>query len=702
MIRKTLFLLLFSLSILTYGNINQDNLTVEQQIDHLHNKAFNLWLNYPDSAMNFVRESYNLSVGLNDKALISKSLRYIGAVLYYQGDYDSVIYYCTKSYNIAVDIRDSSLMNNALNNIGLANYNLGSYQNALEYLLRSLNMKKAQKEKYGLAITVNNIGLVYDKLKDYKQARRYFIEALDIAKQQNDNNLILYSQNNIALTYVGEQNLSEAEKYYRMSMDVDIDNKVWKSVTYCGLGQVYQVRKEYDKSRAYFLQSLSLREEVGDRRGISEILYFQSNEYKLNGKYDSALFLLDKSQMLAEEIRAKDRIFKNYELYVDIYSIIGDHESAFNYQTKLLKLRDTLFNENMARNLSDIKLKIQEEENLRQMAVKEKQIEENKSFVIFLIIVIILVVLIAVLTFNQVKVNLKKNKMLAIRNQEISQQKEEIEAQKESLIEKNGQLESAHRMIRNQNEQLEKYNKKLLNTVDEKSDQLKERNDQLMLANLELDNFIYKSSHDIKGPLATLLGVCNVALMEVKDEQSLEYFQMLYDTALGLNSILARLKTISDISSLELKFRIVDFSEIINTCVDQNRKIEGDEEIKVSYQIEDNLKCSSDEVLLDLIFFNIIQSVMKMRDGNVERDDIQIQISSDNKSLFIDVIDEGAGAQKNVLVDVFELFAKNALQHRSLGLGLYIVKQSVMKLGGTIILLDDNSRTHFKITLPLV
>ncbi|HNP19316.1 MAG TPA: tetratricopeptide repeat protein [Fulvivirga sp.] len=702
MIRNTLFLLLFILPFLVNGKIKQSKLTSEEKIDQLHNKAFQLWLNYPDSAMAFVRESYDLSVKLNDKALISKSLRYIGAVVYYQGEYDSVIYYCTKSYNIAFEIRDSTLMNNALNNIGLANYNLGSYQSALEYLLRSLNMKRAQNEKYGLSITVNNIGLVYDKLKDYKQARSYFIEALEIAKRQEDKNLILYSQNNIALTYIGEGNLSEAEKYYRMSMDVDIDNKVWKSVTYCGLGQVYQLKNKYDESRRYFRQSLSLRKEVGDKRGISEILYFQSNEYKLNAKYDSALFLLDKSQKLAEEIGAKDRIFENYALYVNIYSIIGNHELAFNYQTKLLNLRDTLFNENMARNLSDIKLKIQEEENLRQMAIKEKQIEKNKSFVIFLITVIILVVFIAVLTFYQVKVNLKKNKMLAIRNHEISDQKEKIEAQKESLVEKNRQLESAHRMIRNQNEQLEKYNKKLLSTVDEKSDQLKERNDQLILANLELDNFIYKSSHDIKGPLATLLGVCNVALMDITEEVAREYFQMLYDTAQGLNSILERLKTISDISSLELKFKLINFSEIINTCVDQNRKIEGDEDINVALKIPDELKFYSDVVLLDLIFFNIIQSVMKMRDDNDARGDIQIQISSETTGLLIDVIDEGGGANRNALGDVFELFAKNALQHRSLGLGLYIVKQSVMKLGGTIILLDDNSRTHFKITLPLV
>ncbi len=696
------YLLFCTFIFITWRSAGQESDSISQRvvIDELNTQTINLWLNFPDSAMNFAQRAYRISLTTNDEALVSKSLRLIGGVHYYLGNYDSVIYYCDQSLKIAIQIQDSILINNALNNLGLAHHNLGSYQNALEFLLRSLNIKKATKEGYGLALTTNNVGLVYDKLKDYNKARSYFLEALAIADSLDDTNLILYSQNNIAFTYLRQNDLEKAENYFRRSLAVDVDNKNWKSVTYNGLGQLYQIKGDFKTSRGYFDQSQYLRNEIGDKRGISEIYYFLSLEKLKATEYDSALYFLDLSQQMANNIGAKDRVFENLELYVEIYTATDRIKEAFEHQRHLVMLRDTLFNENMARNLAAIQLKIQEEENQKALAKKEEQLAENKRFVTFLIVVIFLILILVVITFYQAIVNSKKNKLLAARNEEINQQKEEIEAQKESLVEKNAQLENAHFTIRSQNEKLEKYNRQLKNAVEEKSDQLKERNDQLMLANLELDNFIYKSSHDIKGPLATLLGVCNVALLDIKEKHARHYFEMLNESAQGLNAILARLKTISDISSLELKFKPINFSAIILECIDQNKKIEGDPTISVHIDIQPNLVFISDYVLFDLIFFNIIQSVIKMRDFDEEVGDIEIVVKMEDKELVIDVIDPQSGNKNKELGDVFELFAKSALHHRTLGLGLYIVKQSVHKLGGNIVLLDDNSHTHFKISLP--
>ncbi|MTI39135.1 tetratricopeptide repeat protein [Fulvivirga lutimaris] len=699
------FLLIFFLALVFLPVVGQkdvsDSVSLKEEIQHLNQKTVSIWLNFPDSAMNYARLAYQKAKKLDDPKLLSSSLRLIGGVHYYKGNYDSVIHYSNLSLKIAQELQDSVLMNNVLNNLGLAHNNMGSYQNALEYLLRSLNLKKALKQEYGLVLNTNNIGLVYQNLKDYGTAREYFLEALDIAERQKDNNLILYSQNNAGFTYLSQNNLEQAENYFRRSMAIDVDNKNWKAVTFSGMGQVYQLRGQFKDSRVYFDKALELRHEIGDKRGISEIYYMLSNENYLNQNYDSALFHLNHSQKIAEEISAKDRIFDNYELFAKIYHDVGSIDNAFFYQDSLLRLRDVLFNENMARNLAGIQLKIQEEENQRALSLKEEELERERQFVIFLIVVIVLILITVVITLYQVRINKKKNKALNLRNQEISQQKVEIEVQKETLLEKNAQLETAQRTIKNQNDQLEKYNRQLKTAVDEQSDQLKERNDQLMLANLELDNFIYKSSHDIKGPLATLLGMCNVALLDVEEDKARNYFEMLNETALGLNSILARLKTVSDISSLDLKFREINFSKIIEECVEQNRKIEGDESISVKYKIDHDLSFVSDPTLLDLIFFNIIQSVIKMRDTDMDSHDILITLKKNKFELDVDIMDHESGPKNKELGDVFKLFAKSALHHRTLGLGLYIVKQSVIKLGGSIVLLDDENHTHFKIKLPI-
>ncbi|QSE96966.1 tetratricopeptide repeat protein [Fulvivirga lutea] len=693
---------LFLFIVFTFSiHSNGQNEQLKQKIDSLNQRTINLWLNYPDSAINYAYEAYRLSKLTDDQELICISLRLIGGAYYYLGDYDSVIVYNDKALKIAKEIENQELVNNALNNLGLANYSLGSYQNALEYLLRSLSLKRAIGQEYGLGTTLNNIGLVYERLKDYKKARAYFLEALEVAESQNDKDLILYSQNNTANTYLRENNLPRAEHYFQLSLAVDVDNKYWKSVTYAGLGQIYQRKSDYEKANGYLSKSAELRSTIGDKRGISEILYLQSKQALYKHNYDSAIELLNQSQSIAIEIGAKDRMFDNLEQYVEIYSEINDKSKAFEYQTKLLQLRDTLFNENLARNLASIQLEIQDEENQQLLAKKDKQLTANKRFVMVLIAVIILIVLLVVVVYNQLRINRKKNATLKIRNIEISVQNEEIEAQKESLEEKNSALERAQALIKAQNEKLEEYNKRLKSSVEEKSDLLKEKNDQLMLANIELDNFIYKSSHDIKGPLATLLGMCHVALLDIKEKKASEYFQKLYSSALDLNAILTRLKTISEISNLELNLDEIHIKKIISECIKQNKKIEGDESINVKLDIKLDKPMVSDSALMDLIFFNLIQSILKMRgDTNLEKA-IDILIDSDDSNIIIDVVDEGSASVKSELGDVFELFKKSALQHRTLGLGLYIVKQSILKLGGNIALLDDKNHTHFKITLPL-
>ncbi|UII29939.1 tetratricopeptide repeat-containing sensor histidine kinase [Fulvivirga ulvae] len=678
------------------------NTSEAARIDLLHTLVVKTWLNYPEDAMSYAREAYELSMMQGrDQQKIAKSLRLIGGVYYYLGNYDSVLFYSNKSLKIASEIRDTVLINNALNNIGLAYYNMGSYQSALENLLRSLNLKQAINEVYGKALTLNNIGLVYDKLKDYKKAREYFNEGLDVAIVSNDSNLELYSLNNIGITFLKEGDLARAKSFFERSLRLGVDNKNWNAVTYSGLGRVYQQLGAFEKSRKYLDASLGLREEISEKNGISEIYYYYSKEAQRKGDYDSAIILLNKSQEIAEEIGSKERMFENFSLFSDLYQQKGDINKAYEYKTNLLKLRDTLFNEALAHNLSAIQLKIQEEENQKILEKKERQLIINRKINIFLIIIFGLALLLAILIFYAYRHNKRINTILAERNFEILSQKEEIEAQKEVLISKNAQLEKAHALITEQNEKLATYNVHLQDKVEKSTQELEDRNQQLKMANLELDNFLYKSSHDIKGPLATLMGICNVALLDIKNDKALKYFKMLLQTSSGLNDILTRLKTISDINSLELKYKMINFEELIEKCIRQVRNIEGTDDFMVTYEIDSALKCYSDPLLVDLIFFNMIQNAVRFKVP--DRTSVsKIKITKgEGDWCVIHFLDNGIGIKDEDVNDIFQMFSKAALRHQTIGLGLYIVKQSAQKLGGDVMLQnDDKAYTHFRVTLP--
>lgn len=706
---RALLLALFFVSVSISVAYNQEANSIIKRLPHtsdaekiilLHDLVVSTWLNYPEDAMSYARQAYALSLDQNDQHNISKSLRLIGGVYYYLGNYDSVLIYSNKSLRIANEIRDTVLINNALNNIGLAYYNIGSYQNALENLLRSLNMKLAINEMYGRALTLNNIGLVYNKLKDYSKAREYFRQGLDVARATGNANLELYSLNNIGITFMKEGDLATAKTFFERSLNLKVDNKNWNAVSLSGLGQVYQLLGEYEKSRVYFAKSLAQREEIGERNGISEIYYYYSKEAQRKENYDSAINLLNESQRIAKEIGSKERMFENFSLFSELYQQKGNIRKAFEYQTRLLELRDTLFNENLAQNLSAIQLKVQEEENQKVLEQKERQLLVNRKFNTFLIIIFILALLLSFLILYAFRHNRKITALLGDRNAEILAQKEEIEAQKESLVSKNLQLEKAHIVITQQNEKLAKYNIHLQDKVDERTQELEVRNEELKMANLELDNFLYKSSHDIKGPLATLMGICNVALLDIKDVKALEYFKMLLNTSAGLNDILTRLKTISDINSLEVKFKSIEFEPMVEKCINQIKNIEGTDDFSITYEVEKGMKCFSDPRLIDLILFNMIQNAVKFKVPD-RTSLLKIKISKSDGNCTIHFLDNGIGIKEEDIKDIFQMFSKAALRHQTIGLGLYIVKQSVQKLGGEIMLLNDNKEyTHFRIVLP--
>ncbi len=148
-----------------------------------------------------------------------------------------------------------------------------------------------------------------------------------------------------------------------------------------------------------------------------------------------------------------------------------------------------------------------------------------------------LIFVFAITVYWYYKVQKRLGLDLTRKNQEIVSQKEEIESQKESIVLNHSELERAHAIIKDQNIELAQLNNKLQSTVDIRTKELEMANHELRFANLELDNFIYKSSHDIKGPLVRLLGVCHVALLDIQDEKSREYFLMLHKTAKHINEI---------------------------------------------------------------------------------------------------------------------------------------------------------------------
>ncbi|MDJ1496282.1 7TM diverse intracellular signaling domain-containing protein [Cytophagaceae bacterium DM2B3-1] len=293
---------------------------------------------------------------------------------------------------------------------------------------------------------------------------------------------------------------------------------------------------------------------------------------------------------------------------------------------------------------------------------------------------------------------LQKNKELEEkilkRTAQITEQKEEIEAQNTQLAQANETLLELQGTISLQNQQLAETNSQLEYIVEERTNKLKQ-------AVQELDTFIYRTSHDIRGPLARLLGLCLVANIDVKDTTALDYFEKLYYQALHLDSILTRLSVAYEINQSEIHIIPINFNKLQDDLL--NKVIFVDNFGRVDFQIEvdNNLYFESDYNVLLFMLSHLTENAIKFQDLKQKEPYVKICIQAVDHKLVIQITDNGIGIPASDVPYIFDMFSKAADKYRNTGMGLFMVKRAAAKLNGTVSLVESSSGlTQFQVVIP--
>lgn len=231
--------------------------------------------------------------------------------------------------------------------------------------------------------------------------------------------------------------------------------------------------------------------------------------------------------------------------------------------------------------------------------------------------------------------------------------------------------------------------------------ELEEKNKALELANEELDHFVYSASHDLKAPLSSILGLINIAKYEVKDKQLLDYFDRIENRVDRLTKFIKEVIEISRNTRTDVKPEKVSLNQIVDEVIENNNYLEGIEEIRVTKEIDIKESILIDRARLEVILNNLISNAMKYGDHRKQQQQIKIAAYMKKNKLLIEVADNGIGIPLEQQKKVFEMFYRGVQDKEGSGLGLYIVKNMVKKLGGNLKLYSvPGEGTTVAITLP--
>lgn len=354
-------------------------------------------VNY-ESGLRLALESAQWAERAGDLSRAGRAHKLIGVSAYYKGDYERSL----KHYHQAIDhyekAKDSSGLAYTLNELGNYTKKHGTKEKAIEYLNQAMNIFERLSDESGIANSCNNLGVVYEMLNDTSHALQLYTRAFQLYASIPDS----------------------------VGMSYGIDN----------MAGIYLIRKKYDKALALLARSVAIREKIHDEKALAITLNNMGEVYLSMQDPQGAIMYLERSLVLSAKTGFTDLRKHTMNLISEAYAATGNHKKAFEWQNAYAKLKDSLYNETMHRQITELSTKYEtvkkEKENslLREeKQVKELELSRKQNLIVLLVLSVALIVLSSIFIIYRIRAKQKELLAAERENQQQAQLKAVIETQ---------------------------------------------------------------------------------------------------------------------------------------------------------------------------------------------------------------------------------------------------------------------------------
>jgi signal transduction histidine kinase len=230
--------------------------------------------------------------------------------------------------------------------------------------------------------------------------------------------------------------------------------------------------------------------------------------------------------------------------------------------------------------------------------------------------------------------------------------------------------------------------------------QLIENNNLLSKTNTELDRFVYSTSHDLRAPLTSVMGLINITERSQTPEDIAKYLGMMRDRVHSLDRFIKDITDYSRNNRLEIKKEKVNLAALAHEIWENLKFSPEAENINFLIDIPEDLTIESDKNRLQVIIGNLISNAVRYHDSRKADQFIRLRYKVSGRVFCIKVEDNGQGIAQEYHSKIFEMFYRANEKSKGSGLGLYIVKEALMKLSGSI-QLDSTPGLGTTITIKL-
>ncbi len=516
------------------------------------------------------------------------------------------------------------------------------HQEAAPFLKASNAYFEAVKDKKGLAFNYNTIGSIHYKTDDYHQGLKYLLKAYYLYKELGDTLHQGRTLKSIGAIYEFFKDYEQAKKTYLKSIEICklIDDLDGISNALNPLSGLFLKEKNVEKATELIEQSIKLKQQTNDLRGLAFAYFGKAKVLDYAAKINEAEAHHSKSLNIHQQLNEHVGEIMTLNKLGNMYLKTGNTKLAEQHLLDCTRLA----------NKTRHNLVIYKAYNSLYEIAKSKN-ETEKA-----------------LTYLELHVKYKE----LVQKRDVAHVLKSVQS-----LSKIESLEKEARWQKEKTEEIEKKNK-------------------------ELDNFVYKVSHDLRGPISSLLGLHHVASLDIKDKNALQYLNMYHEQIKRLESIILDFIDLTRLKESHTQHTPINFQKNISECIRSFNYLSNYPKINFDIHIEKGLDFRSDQSSINSILQNLIENAIKYADPN-KKPFVKISIvkQTNTPHLCIKVEDNGIGIADNFKENIFDMFFRANDTVQGSGLGLYILKTAVERINGSLYFeSEEGTGSLFEVKLP--
>lgn len=229
---------------------------------------------------------------------------------------------------------------------------------------------------------------------------------------------------------------------------------------------------------------------------------------------------------------------------------------------------------------------------------------------------------------------------------------------------------------------------------------IKTKNEELQKAYDELDKFAYSVTHDMRGPLLSILGAVDVA-QDIDDITEIkEMLVMMKESVHNLDNFIQSIHDYYNVNRGELQITNIDFNDIVREQVETYRFTANMNHVRFLTNVTQSEDFRGDAMSMRIILNNLLSNAFKYQKKNNNKKLVELDIRVETGMATIEVKDNGIGIAGKHIGDIFNMFFRATSEEVGSGFGLYNVKDALLKLNGDIKVDSEvDQGTTFKVVI---